>query len=57
MGSLGAARSGELNERHTVDEMELCLSGQKLFGDDFDPKAIEEWHNDEQEAYADLGSK
>ena len=32
------------------------LSGKELYGDDFDPRQIEAWYEDEREGYADLGS-
>jgi len=32
------------------------LSGKELYGDDFDPREIEAWYEDEREGYADLGA-
>lgn len=40
-----------------MEEMSIYLSGQKLFGDDFSPNEIEQWHKDEMEGYAELGAK
>ncbi len=37
--------------------MEEYLSGSKLYGDNFSPEEIEKWYREEEEAYADLGSK
>jgi SAM-dependent methyltransferase len=34
-----------------------CLRGEKLHGDDFSIDAIQEWFDDEREAYANLGAK
>lgn len=34
--------------------MNEYFNGEKLFGDDFDKEKIEEWFNDEKEAYASL---
>ena len=41
----------ELDER-----LEKYLSGEKLYGDDFDEGQINEWFRDEVEAYADLSN-
>jgi 2-polyprenyl-3-methyl-5-hydroxy-6-metoxy-1,4-benzoquinol methylase len=38
-------------------DMSVYFSGEKLYGDDFTLDQIEEWFKDEQEGYADLGSK
>lgn len=35
----------------------IYLFGKKLYGDDFNISQIEEWYNDEKEAYANLGAK
>ena len=37
--------------------MDNYLDGNALFGDDFTLEQIEEWYEDEAEAYAELGSK
>lgn len=34
-----------------------CLSGQRLYGDDFPEDAIQAWFEDEKEGFADLGAK
>lgn len=34
-----------------------CLSGRKLYGDDFSEDEIQAWFNDEKEGFADLGAK
>ena len=34
-----------------------CLSGQRLYGDDFSEDAIQAWFEDEKEGFADLGGK
>lgn len=34
-----------------------CLSGQRLYGDDFTDAEIQAWFEDEKEGYADLGAK
>lgn len=39
------------------DDILLSLRGEKLYGDDFSPVEIQEWFDDEQEAYANLGAK
>jgi SAM-dependent methyltransferase len=38
-------------------EIERCLRGEKLYGDDFSPSEIEEWFRDEEEGYYNLGEK
>jgi SAM-dependent methyltransferase len=38
-----------------MDEIDECLQGKRLYGDDFSPRQIAEWHADEKEAYAGLG--
>ena len=35
------------------ERLEKYLSGEKLYGDDFDEGQINEWFRDEVEAYAD----
>jgi len=40
-----------------MEDLNLYLSGKKLYGDDFTSKQIEDWYNDEKEGYADLGAK
>lgn len=35
-------------------ELDTFLTGQRLYGDDFDVAAIEQWYRDEEEAYYDL---
>ena len=35
----------------------VYLFGEKLYGDDFSDKEIEEWFKDEEEGYANLGAK
>lgn len=42
-----------LRIKHTSD----CLSGQRLYGDDFSEDAIQAWFEDEKEGFADLGAK
>jgi len=37
--------------------IEICLKGQKLYGDDFTPEQIARWYADEKEGYAELGAK
>lgn len=37
-----------------MENIDIYLSGQKLYGDDFDLHEIELWYKDEQEGYADL---
>jgi ubiquinone/menaquinone biosynthesis C-methylase UbiE len=39
------------------DRIEAYLSGEKLYGDDFDEQQILEWFRGEQEGYANLGAK
>ena len=41
----------------TLDDIERCLRGEKLYGDDFCAAEIEQWYADEAEAYANLGAK
>ncbi len=40
-----------------AEDLTLYFSGEKLYGDDFTPDQIQAWHDDEKEAYADLGAK
>jgi SAM-dependent methyltransferase len=42
---------------NTSDPMAVYLSGERLYGDDLSPEAIERWFEDEREGYADLGAK
>jgi hypothetical protein len=37
--------------------MNDCFAGRKLYGDDFSSDEIMEWYADEEEGYANLGSK
>jgi len=37
--------------------IEVCLKGQKIYGDDFTPEQILRWYADEKEGYAELGAK
>ncbi len=37
--------------------MKKYLAGELLYGDDFDDREIEQWYNEEKEAYAELQSK
>lgn len=39
-----------------MEDLQLYFSGEKLYGDDFNLKQIEEWYNDEKEGYSNLGS-
>lgn len=38
----------------TDDALEACFQGNRLYGDDFDSRAIEAWHADEEEGYSSL---
>jgi SAM-dependent methyltransferase len=40
-----------------VSYIEDCLSGKKLYGDNFKEDEIRAWFNDEREGYANLGAK
>jgi SAM-dependent methyltransferase len=40
-----------------VADIEAYLSGQRLYGDDFDAEQIAHWYADEKEGYADLGAR
>ena len=48
-----------IGELETVNAtyMNDCLSGKKLYGDDFPEDAIQAWFSDEKEGFADLGAK
>jgi len=35
-------------------EINICLSGKKLYGNDFSPDRIDEWLADERESYLKL---
>jgi SAM-dependent methyltransferase len=39
------------------EDIESCLQGERLYGDDFDVEQISHWHAEEKEAYAELGAK
>lgn len=45
-----------MNSSNTSD-IEACLSGAKLYGDDFTSRQIAIWFEEESEGYADLGNK
>lgn len=38
-------------------DIQACLRGDRLYGDDFSPEQIARWYADEKEGYADLGAK
>lgn len=40
-----------------MDNMDIYLKGNRLYGDDFDLAQIEKWFNDEREGYANLGAR
>ncbi len=40
-----------------MDKIDLFLSGEKLYGDDFSFEEIKKWYDNEKEGYANLGSK
>ena len=40
-----------------MDPLEPYLSGEKLYGDDFDPAQIAQWVAEERNGYADLGAR
>jgi len=46
-----------LNPVDDPTEIERCLLGRKLYGDDFTPEEIEAWFRDEQDGYYNLGAK
>lgn len=37
--------------------IEVCLRGERLYGDDFNAEQIARWYVDEEEGYANLGAK
>lgn len=39
-----------------ASDIDACLRGESLYGDDFTPEQIAEWHADEAEGYAALGA-
>lgn len=41
----------------TDTEIEACLVGDRLYGNDFTPDQIARWYADEKEGYANLGAK
>lgn len=41
----------------TMADVEACLRGEKLYGDDFSSSEIEAWFRDEEEGYYNLGAK
>ncbi|MDR4484990.1 MAG: class I SAM-dependent methyltransferase [Nitrospirales bacterium] len=40
-----------------ISEIEICLRGDKLYGDDFSPEEVVLWVKEEREGYAELGAK
>jgi|ERR1700674_192245 len=40
-----------------MNDIGICLAGEKLYGEDFDANQIRDWFDDEREGYADLGAK
>lgn len=46
-----------MNQLATDAEIQSCLRGDRLYGDDFSPEQIARWYADEKEGYADLGAK
>jgi SAM-dependent methyltransferase len=48
-----------MSTRVSVNETDIdrCLLGEKLYGDDFMPEEIDAWFRDEQEGYYNLGAK
>lgn len=44
------------NTQLPSDEIESCLAGQRLYGDDFSQSQIEAWYEGEKEGYAGLGA-
>lgn len=46
-----------VNTQGSTVEVDRCLRGEKLFGDDFTPEEIEAWFRDEQDGYYNLGAK
>jgi SAM-dependent methyltransferase len=47
----------EYNRFQDSKNYNLYFTGSKLYGDDFNIDEINQWHEEETEAYADLGSK
>jgi SAM-dependent methyltransferase len=45
------------DEARQQAEIEKCLLGEKLYGDDFSPAQIETWFKDEENAYYNLGPR
>jgi len=41
----------------TDADIQACLRGERLYGDDFTPEQIARWYADEKEGYANLGAK
>jgi SAM-dependent methyltransferase len=39
------------------EDIDACLSGRKLYGDDFTPQQLAEWYADEQEGFFELWRK
>lgn len=39
-----------------MNDIDFCLKGEALYGDDFTPEQVAAWHADEAEGYADLGA-
>lgn len=46
-----------MNQLASNTEIQACLRGDRLYGDDFSPEQIARWYADEKEGYADLGAK
>ena len=38
------------------NDLERCFRGEALYGDDFGPDALEQWHRDERDAYYELSA-
>jgi SAM-dependent methyltransferase len=47
----------KIDEAKEQAEVEKCLLGEKLYGDDFGPAEIEIWFRDEESAYYDLSPR
>ncbi len=47
------ASTNQIDDRH----MSAFLDGTRLYGNDFDPGALQRWYDEEAEGYADLGAK
>lgn len=54
MVSLGETSRGTVE---STDDIEKCLRGEKLYGDDFSAAEVETWFKDEREGYSNLGAK